>query len=96
MATPISTGMEMYNYINEKKKRIKQINTHERPFDKNIINLIDQIFSFYRNDNDKVNKETKLQMIVALYKIFSEEYLSGNTHEKDTFELMKAFLALSL
>lgn len=96
MATPISTGMEMYNYINEKKKRIKQINTHERPFDKNIINLIDQIFSFYRNDNDKVNKETKLQMIVALYKIFSEEYLSGNPHEKDTFELMKAFLALSL
>lgn len=35
-------------------------------------------------------------MIVALYKIFSGEYLSTNPHEKDTPELMRAFLGLSM
>lgn len=35
-------------------------------------------------------------MIVALYKIFSEEYLNVNSYEKDTPDLMRAFLGLSM
>jgi len=33
MATPISAGMEMYNFINEKKKRISSISLIKRSID---------------------------------------------------------------
>lgn len=86
----------MYNYINEKKKKIRQIHSQERSLDKNIFILIDQIFDLQGAETDKINKETKQQMIVALYKIFSSEYMAANPHQKDTPELMRAFLALSI
>lgn len=46
----------MYNYLNEKKKKIRDIHTHERSIDKVTLTLIDQIFDLQRSENDKFNK----------------------------------------
>jgi metal-dependent HD superfamily phosphatase/phosphodiesterase len=84
MATPISAGMEMHNYINEKKKRITHLlHNHNRVFDKEAIALVERILGLQNNGiHDKTSNTTKEEMIVALYKILSEEYLSTNTFEK--------------
>jgi pyruvate/2-oxoacid:ferredoxin oxidoreductase alpha subunit len=44
ISTPISLGMEMYNYLNEKKKKINSIHINNtRPFDKEAIILIEKL-----------------------------------------------------
>lgn len=79
MATPISTGMEMYNFLNEKKNKIPD---NQRTLDKNILTYIDRIFNIYRNENDKTNKNNKVDLIVSLYKLYYDSYLSANSYEK--------------
>jgi hypothetical protein len=55
---------------------------------------MNKVFDLQRAETERINKESKEEMIISLYKIFSEEYLSANPFEKDTPELMRAFLAL--
>jgi hypothetical protein len=98
MATPISAGMEMYNFINEKKKKISTtILNHPRPFDKEAVAVVEKLLGTQKGEpHDKASTTTKQEMIVALYRIFSEEYLAANAYERDTPELMKAFLGVSI
>lgn len=77
VTTPISSGMEMYNFLNEKKKMLQLIKQQERSLDKQIFSYIDNIFNLERREAD-MSKTTKQEMIVALYKIYSEEYLAAN------------------
>lgn len=86
----------MYNFMNEKRKRIREIYPQERSIDKNLISIMNKVFDLQRAETERINKESKEEMIISLYKIFSEEYLTANPFEKDTPELMRAFLALSM
>jgi len=45
VTTPISAGMEMYNFLIEKKKRLSSIKHQERSLDKQIISIIDNVFN---------------------------------------------------
>lgn len=95
VTTPITAGMEMYNFLNEKRKRLQYINQQERCLDKQIFILIDNVFSLDQKETE-ISKNTKKDMIVSLYKIYYEDYLTANPHERDTPKLLKAFLGLSI
>jgi hypothetical protein len=61
MATPISAGMEMYNFINEKKKKISGIVlSHPRPFDKEAVGVVEKLLGTQRGEcHDKASSTTK-------------------------------------
>lgn len=95
-ATPITAGMEMYNYLKQKAKLLNSSHSNERSIDKKVNSLIDAVFDLDQKNFDQKSKELKKEMILSLYKLVSEEYLAANSFERDTPGLMKAFLALSI
>lgn len=95
-ATPITAGMEMYNYLKQKSWKFKDMHSQVRPFDKNVVALIDRVFDLEDKNMDQKSKDLKKNMILPLYKVISDEYFAANTFESDTTPLMKAFLALSI
>ena len=77
-STPITASMEMYNYLKNKTRKLKDVHSQERSIDKHVLALIDLVFELDKKDYDKKGKELKKEMILPLYKIASEEYLSSN------------------
>lgn len=94
-ATPITAGMEMYNYLKQMVKRLSSNHNNERSIDKKVNSLIDVVFNLDQKNFDQKSKDLKREMILSLYKLISEEYFAANSYERDSPALMKAFLALS-
>lgn len=42
-STPITAGMEMYNFLNEKSKKAKDMNYPQRKYDNTILSLIGEV-----------------------------------------------------
>ena len=71
----------MYNYLKHKSMKLNQSSHgHERSFDKGVLSLIDSVFNLDSKNFDSKSKESKKEMILPLYKIISEEYLSSNSY----------------
>lgn len=51
-STPTTTSMEMYNYLTEKGRKLKDLPIQSRSFDKQIIGLIEKIF-----ENQKIDQK---------------------------------------
>lgn len=55
-ATPITAGMEMYNYIKQKAKLLNATHSHERSIDKKVNSLIDNVFGLDEKSFDPKGK----------------------------------------
>lgn len=73
-STPITAGMEMYNFLNDKSKRAKEANFPQRKHDPLMLGLIGQVLDCTDKKNEKT-KEIKSNLIFSLYKIATEEYI---------------------
>ncbi len=58
-ATPITAGMEMYNYLKQKVNKLTNSYGHERSIDKKISSLIDQVFEMDKKSFDQKIKDLK-------------------------------------
>jgi len=59
-STPITTGMEMFNYINEKARKFKEMlsqgNAQTRPFEQTAFKCIETVYEKSKKDHDKKSK----------------------------------------
>lgn len=55
-STPVTTGMEMYNYLNDKAKKAKDANYPVRKSDSSITHMIQELLE---KSSDKKNDKTK-------------------------------------
>jgi hypothetical protein len=77
-STPTTASMEMYNYLTEKSKKIKDLTIHSKHFDTEAIKLLSKVFEHKKLDQ----QDSKRNMIIALYKVASWEYMNLHSQEK--------------
>lgn len=62
-ATPITAGMEMYNYVNEKARKFKEIlglgQIIKRPYEHIAVKYIEMTFEKSKKDLDKKTREIR-------------------------------------
>lgn len=93
-------GMEMYNYLHEKPRAVKDITFKLRKYEQQAAKWIEKIVQMERRDNfesaqEKKTRETRFNITYSLYKLAVEEYYSQNCQEKESEDLHKAMIALS-
>lgn len=82
-STPVTASMEMFNYLNEKSKKIKDFSIPAWYYDKEACMKIESIFENEKKDQERKAKDVKRNMIVGLYKVSAWEYLTANSHERE-------------
>lgn len=93
--TPYTTGMMMYNYVNDLTSRLNK-NFVARQVDQLIFDIIDQILpEAIRNENIK-SIEIKRNQVFSVYKLVAEEFGSANPAELESPEIMKAILLVAM
>jgi len=76
-------GMEMYNYLHEKPRAIKDITFKLRKYEQQAAKWIERIVQMERRDNfesvqEKKTREIRFSIIYSQYKMAVEEYYSQN------------------
>jgi hypothetical protein len=94
--TPYTTGMMMFNYVNELSNRLKQKKFTTRKSDQLVFKLIDEILSERLKDENEKSKEIKRSLIFSIYKLASEDFVALNPNDCDNENMMKAILVFSL
>ena len=77
-STPVTASMEMFNYLNEKSKKIKDIPIQNYAFDKEACSLVEYVLG----EKDKKIEDVKKNMIIGLYKVLSYEYSTQNEQQE--------------
>lgn len=88
VSTPITNGMEMYNYLVEKTRKYK-----DKINDPLIVKCVDNILQKDKREYDKFSLTIKKSLILGLYNLVFEEYTAINKRERNQEKIKKALLA---
>lgn len=71
--TPITTGMEMYNYVNEKQRKFKEMVSNGqnviRPYEVSLVHYVSEFVEMGKKDFDKKTREVREGLISSLFKL---------------------------
>lgn len=90
--TPVSAGMDMYNYLNNKSKKY---NENSQLYEKDMIVLeyIDKFFS--KQKKAKTIEEIKKKLVFSLFKTYLADFTDSNPREVCQ-DIEQALLAIIL
>lgn len=94
-STPVTSAMEMYNYLSDKAKKSKEANYPTRKLDSWVSHMIQELLEKISDKKNDKMKEIKSNLIFSLYKITSEEYCQQYPHDRDSEGMARAILVLS-
>jgi hypothetical protein len=72
--TPYTTGIMMYNYVNDLSSRLKQKKFSSRKYDQQIFQFIDDILAQSIKDENLKSNEIKRNHIFSVYKLAAEDF----------------------
>ncbi len=67
-STPVTRGMEMFNYLNEKPRKLLQNNYPKRSYDNLIKQLAKHVLDELLTNVNEKSKQLKLNLVYAYYK----------------------------